>query len=139
MNSEWLTALANHLWQSTIVAAVAGLLVLMMRRYGAHVRYWIWFAASIKFLVPFSLLIAIGHQFEWQPVQKTRTTASFSWVTTQIAQPFSTESNASPGRPAPAVTRTWLLAVLALTIWLAGVLVIGFRWLRSWFRMRAIA
>jgi uncharacterized protein (TIGR03435 family) len=29
--------------------------------------------------------------------------------------------------------------VLALTIWLAGVLVIGFRWLRSWFRMRAIA
>jgi bla regulator protein blaR1 len=139
MNSEWLYALANHLWQSTIVAVVAGLLVLMMRRYSARVRYWIWFAASIKFLVPFSLLISLGHQFEWQPVQKTTTTASLSWVTTQIAQPFSTGSNANSGHLAPSATRTFHLPPLALTIWLAGVLVIGFRWMKSWFRMRAIA
>jgi bla regulator protein BlaR1 len=93
MSSEWLPALANHLWQSTIVVAVAGLLVLMMRRYGAHVRYWIWFAASVKFLMPFSLLIALGQWIRswfrmwaivrggsWQIVGEYQTLASVSVI-----------------------------------------------------------
>jgi bla regulator protein blaR1 len=136
MNFEWLPALANHLWQSTIVAAVAGLLVLMLRRHGAHTRYWIWFAVSVKFLVPFSLLIALGHQFELHPVRETTTATSFSWVATEVAQPFS-ESDVSPGHPSPAATASSLLAPLALTIWFAGFLVLAFRWIGSWLRMRA--
>src|SRR5215831_2993697 len=52
--------LANHLWQSTLFVALMGLLVVILRRNRASLRYWMWMAASIKFLVPFSLLVAFG-------------------------------------------------------------------------------
>src|ERR1035437_6450120 len=45
---------ANHLWQSTGFAAVAVLLALALRANHARARYWLWLAASVKFLVPFS-------------------------------------------------------------------------------------
>jgi len=48
-----LQSLANHLWQSTVFAAVAGLLALALRNNRAQVRYWLWLAASVKFLIPF--------------------------------------------------------------------------------------
>lgn len=61
------TNLLNHLWQSTLFAVVAGLLTLALRSNRAPVRYWLWFAASVKFLIPFSLLVMLGSQFEWRP------------------------------------------------------------------------
>ena len=54
-------AVANHLWQSTAFAAGGWLLTLALRRNQARVRYCVWLAASVKFLVPFSLLIAAGN------------------------------------------------------------------------------
>ncbi len=57
--------LINHLWQSTLFAAAAGALTLALRKNGAHTRYWLWFAASCKFLVPFSLLTALGSYLNW--------------------------------------------------------------------------
>lgn len=53
-------ALFDHLWQSTLFACGAGLLVLALRRHSARARYWKWFAASVKFLIPFSLLESAG-------------------------------------------------------------------------------
>lgn len=58
LTSTWV----NHLWQSTIVVGVAWLLALALRRNQARVRYWVWMAASVKFLLPFALLIGAG---EW--------------------------------------------------------------------------
>jgi len=52
-----LSPLANHLWLSTLCAAVAWLLAMALRRNRAAVRYWIWLAASAKFLIPFALLV----------------------------------------------------------------------------------
>src|SRR5215475_12919867 len=60
MIPEYLSPLANHLWQSTLFAAVAAALAFALRRNSARVRYCVWQAAAIKFLVPFSLLIAVG-------------------------------------------------------------------------------
>ena len=54
--------LSNHLWWSTLFAALAGLFARALRRHEAHVRYWVWFAASCKFLVPFAVLAAVGKQ-----------------------------------------------------------------------------
>ena len=51
---------ANHLWQSTLFAVVVAILCYWLRKDGAHIRYWLWWAASIKFLLPFSVLTAIG-------------------------------------------------------------------------------
>ena len=53
-------AMGNHLWQSTLCLVIAGLLTLILRKNHARARYGLWLAASVKFLFPFSLLIAIG-------------------------------------------------------------------------------
>jgi bla regulator protein BlaR1 len=53
-------ALLNHLWQSTAVALLAWPIAIVMRKNRARIRYWVWLAASLKFLVPFSLLISAG-------------------------------------------------------------------------------
>ena len=45
-----LSPLANHLWQSTLFVAVVWLLALLLRSNRAEVRYWLWLAASMKFL-----------------------------------------------------------------------------------------
>jgi len=50
----------NHLWQSTLFGGAAALLALMLRSNRAQTRYWVWFAASAKFLIPFSLLVGLG-------------------------------------------------------------------------------
>ena len=84
--------LTNHLWQSTIFAAVAALLTFALRRQRAHVRYWVWLAASVKFLVPFALLITLG---SWlarivpAPVQTvTPTDPGIALVVAQLAEPY---------------------------------------------------
>ena len=55
-------ALLDHLWQSTLVAALAALLALSLRHNSARVRFWLWFAASLKFLIPFAALAALGER-----------------------------------------------------------------------------
>ena len=53
-------ALADHLWQSTLFAIAAGLLTVSLRRNEARARYCLWFAASLKFLIPLSLLVSLS-------------------------------------------------------------------------------
>ena len=60
MIPESVSPIANHLWQSTLFVGAAGSLTLALRKNPARVRHWVWVAASVKFLVPFSMLIAIG-------------------------------------------------------------------------------
>ncbi len=65
------TEFSNHLWQSTIFAVAAGLLTLVFRKNRAQVRYWLWLSASLKFLIPFSLLMSLGSHLEWAPAART--------------------------------------------------------------------
>ena len=58
-------AVGNHIWQSTLFAIAAGLLTLALRKNHARARYWLWLAASVKFLVPFSLLVGVGSYLTW--------------------------------------------------------------------------
>lgn len=85
---EWTAAVVNHLWQSTVVVGIAWLLTLALRKNPARVRYWVWFAASMKFLLPFSLLMTAG---EWlrslipaTPVAQP----AVAIVVDQVTQPF---------------------------------------------------
>jgi len=52
--------LLDHLWQSSLFTGGIALLTLFLRKNGAAVRFWLWFAASLKFLVPFAVLTALG-------------------------------------------------------------------------------
>jgi uncharacterized protein (TIGR03435 family) len=141
-------ALANHLWQSTLVAGVVGLLTLTLRRNHARVRYGLWLVASMKFLLPFSLLMILGGQLaslrHSTPVRKA---AAESFVTIeQISQPFtdasyqySTErttaesaTTSNSDRLAAAWNREPLLPLVFAAAWLAGFFVVTARWTRRW-------
>src|ERR1700735_1924946 len=62
-----LSAVINHLWQSTLFAGGVGVLTLVLRRNSASIRFGLWFCASVKFLVPFALLVALGTEIPRQP------------------------------------------------------------------------
>ena len=123
-------ALANHLWQSTLFAVAAGLLTLTLRENHARARYVLWLIASLKFLVPFSWLVAIGNRFSWH-IPASTAGATYS-VIEQVGQPF-TQAPAPSFSSAPIA---WLnlthLAVILLAIWLCGFLIVFFIWLLRW-------
>ena len=64
--------IALHLWQSTLVLIAAWVLALACRRNTAATRYWIWFAASLKFLVPFAWLQWLGDEIGRSFAEPTR-------------------------------------------------------------------
>lgn len=61
-----LAGLVDHLWQSTLYAVGVTVLAAMLHRADARYRYWLWFSASVKFLLPFAWLEKAGRQFaDW--------------------------------------------------------------------------
>src|SRR4051812_17538615 len=100
---------ADHLWQSTVVAAAATLLALTLRRNRARVRYAIWLAASIKFLVPFAALVLVASLPGWRPAAPVRPDVTL--VIDTIGQPFSTIVNAPARRTPTALTRAQVTSI----------------------------
>jgi len=134
MSLAYFSPLANHLWQSTLFAVAAWLLTLALRKNRAAVRYWIWLAASIKFLIPFSLLIDAGSQLAWRadPAIEQR---RVSFVVDAIGRPFVSLDPAislAGATPPP----SGLPAILLLSVWLLGVVIGITWWLRRWLRIR---
>jgi uncharacterized protein (TIGR03435 family) len=124
--------LANHLWQSTLFACVMGLLALMLRRNRAAVRHGLWLAASVKFLLPFSLLTGLGSQVEWRKaplVLQPRLD-----VVEQISEPFAIL--ASPARLLDKRPSSRFPAVL-FSLWLCGFAANGLAWWRRWREVHA--
>ena len=66
---ELLALAGDHLWQSTIFAAVVALVAFALKRQSPSLRYWVWFSASAKFLVPFATLVALGGYSSWRNVE----------------------------------------------------------------------
>ena len=59
---------SSHLAQSTLFAGAVALLTLAFRANSVQVRFWLWFSASLKFLIPFALLSMAGsHIGTWSP------------------------------------------------------------------------
>src|SRR5687768_6210141 len=135
-----LVLVGDHLWQSTIFGAVVALLALALRHNGARVRYWLWFAASTKFLVPFAALVAIGGQVTWRSVEIVPFAESPILIDT-ISQPFSQDAltlGASSGRPA-ARPLADALPGAAIAIWALGCAAFLATWFVRWRRVKAVA
>jgi uncharacterized protein (TIGR03435 family) len=130
-------ALANHLWQSTLFVAAAAVLALSLRKNRAQTRYALWLIATLKFLVPFSLLIAVGAHLRWPaaaPVARPR----LSVAVQQIGQPFTApEISTSVSMPAVSNASSPVITIL-FSIWLVGFAAVLFSWWRRWMRVRAI-
>src|SRR5580704_557135 len=133
--------LGNHLWQSTIFAAAVAAITLAFRNNRARTRYWLWLAASLKFLFPFSLLVSVGTYLA-TPHAQTATKAAYYAAFEQFGQPFAGDDVASFARSTPATAAghpaTQYLPLL-LVVWLVGSLVVVAVWLARWHRVAAIA
>lgn len=160
--------LLDHLWQSSFCACGAGVLSLALHRNGANVRFWLWFAASVKFLIPFAAVTALGALL-LTPILPPVSAPAVTLMK-PLAQPFSAKAAALTAAPAPAavpaepaftaasiaaasLAEPSLAATPAaafpaavprglggalLALWLAGFMVLVFRWLVRWLEIRTL-
>jgi bla regulator protein blaR1 len=109
-----MAAIVNHLWQSTAVTLAVAMLAFWLRNDAARLRYGLWLAASIKYLIPFSLLAALGERLagsapaldvfgDWSSVAR---------LAAPVTQPPSSQM---------------LLALLA-GVWVTGTALVVHRW-----------
>ncbi len=125
--------LTNHLWQSTLFAVAAGLLTAAFRRNRAQVRYWLWFSASLKFFIPFALLLSLGSHLDRTPTAtKIATPIGAPGVSLQISEPF---LDVAPPGPSTRKTTDWRAATIAC-LWMGGFGVILLIRLQDWRRIR---
>jgi bla regulator protein BlaR1 len=126
--------LANHLWQSTLFAATAGLLTLAFKKNRAQVRYWLWLAASVKFLVPFSPLVSAGSRMGW--LKASAAPSGFSFVMEEMSQPFLSGKASHSAVTASAMLIDFLPAFLLLA-WICGCVAVLIFWWVRWRRITA--
>jgi uncharacterized protein (TIGR03435 family) len=128
--------ISNHLWQSTVFAFAVALLALAFRQNRAEVRYWLWLSSSLKFLVPFSLLIGVGIR-AWDALPAGKTAA-------QVAIPFASQTVVELTQPFPetlgiasaAHHATSWIPIAILGLWALGFFCVALMRCRSWYRIR---
>jgi uncharacterized protein (TIGR03435 family) len=129
-------ALGNHLWQSTLFALGAGLLAWTLRRSQARARYWLWLAASVKFLVPFSALVAMGSRLSWSHALEG-SNKGFYFVIEGLIRPF---PQPPVTQPASAIFLSGLASMLPALLaagWLCGFVVVLLVWLLRYRKISA--
>jgi uncharacterized protein (TIGR03435 family) len=131
---EWLVsmgpAVANHLWQSTAFVVVAWAVALLLRRNHARARYWIWMAASVKFLAPMALLISLGGMLP-RPGQTVVTMPVYSAVD-EVSLPFEVQGTRESAQlPVVSSPKQPVVPEVVGVVWAAGfVMVLGVWWVR---------
>jgi beta-lactamase regulating signal transducer with metallopeptidase domain len=129
-----LAAFLDHLWQSTLFVAVAWALAALLRKNSARVRYWIWLAASLKFLVPFSLIALAGSQIA-EVVMDPRVQRPVSDALRQLVVPV-----VAPAvfiTPAASNGINWALA-LFIGVWGLGFSALVVRRFVQWQEIKAV-
>ncbi|HEY7839499.1 MAG TPA: M56 family metallopeptidase [Terriglobales bacterium] len=127
-------AILNHLWQSTVFAVVAALVAWALRRNSARVGFGVWLAASLKFLVPFSALAAVGSGLG---ARLPEATAAFPAASVAAAplKPMVIPITVASLPQASGVPSVWILGGL----WLAGSVALAGRWFWQWRRTARMA
>jgi bla regulator protein blaR1 len=126
-----ISALLDHLWQSTLFCGGIWLLALALRGNRAAVRHGLWVAASIKFLVPFSALFSAGAFLNFVTPADGGPPLSALEIAAPVMTPVVSLRDAAQ-TPAPV-----LLIVLAAG-WLTGALWLAARWARAWWAAESI-
>jgi uncharacterized protein (TIGR03435 family) len=139
-SGAWSAALVNHLWQSTLFLMIAWAVTFILRNNQARTRYWIWMAASAKFLVPFSLLINAGELLR-APFATHVQSAALAATVEQVALPFSPAPSAAAtlfyGKaPAVGASPADPFPLFLSAVWLCGFLSLVIAWACKWIRIR---
>jgi beta-lactamase regulating signal transducer with metallopeptidase domain len=124
-------ALLDHLWQSTLFAAAIWLMMPLFRGNSATLRFWLWFAASVKFLVPFSIFAVAGRHL--LPSVAPAVGAELVSALRPIAVPFSQQAGPLVLPVPPHLSPIALLTV----VWLLGTTALLARWLLRSLQLRA--
>lgn len=135
-------AVIDHLWQSTWFALGAALLVLVFRGNGASVRFNIWLAASLKFLVPLPLFVLIAQQLHWHLPVAAQPSASVSVVLDQLAAPGPAVSSAAATHAVSSAVAAHIPPgawIVILTLWAGGCAALICRRSIQWWRLNSIA
>jgi bla regulator protein BlaR1 len=127
-----LPALLVHLWQSTLFVVLVCLATRALRRNGARLRYWLWTGASVKFLVPLSVLVSLGERFQWREAPAAVQPA-VSFVMQDVLTPAAIVVAAPVSAPPSIPLLPWVL----LGVWGVGALVVLVSWWRQWLPIRA--
>lgn len=127
-------AVVGHLWESTLFAVATGLVTLFLRNNHARVRYWVWFAASLKFVVPFYLLIWAGRHIHWRHATAVASSIPLGDTLQHVGQALATPQIAFQV-PAPSALP---LVPICFSIWAIGCVAVLARWVAGWLQMRAI-
>jgi len=133
--------MGDHLWQSTLSAVLAAILAFFLQKNQARVRYWIWLTASVKFLIPFSLLIALGGHFA-KPRVTTPTQVIVYSAVEDFSRPFGGQQLPfifKPTLTAAPVSLVHLLPAMVIAVWLVGIIIVLLRWVMGWARISLIA
>ena len=130
--------LAAHLWESTLMAALAGVLILLLRRSGAHLRYWLWLAASMKFFVPFSAVAALASALASLIPATVVTGRALPAVMADVIQrPYAVVTWTPPIVPPLAASTLDWLVFGAVSVWLLGAIALAAMRFSMWLRVRA--
>ena len=124
--------LTNHLWQSTVFAAVVALAAMALRRNSARLRYWLWLAASVKFLIPITPLVSMGGKVVMPPDAPELPALTVIRVSTYFAP-----AAALPVATPVAGRSYWLIVLTA--IWLTGSFLLLLRWFGRWYKIHKAA
>jgi beta-lactamase regulating signal transducer with metallopeptidase domain len=140
-----IAAMLDHLWQSTLFAGAAGLVTLLLQRNAARARFWLWFTASVKFLVPFAALSALGAALLPKPgapvlarfvpmAEPVLAPAANTHALAAIAShPVMAAITAHPVMAAPP---DW--SAILFILWALGTLAVAVHWLSRWMKLRVV-
>jgi bla regulator protein BlaR1 len=131
-------AMANHLWQSTLFAVLAAILTLAFKKNQARIRHGLWLAASLKFLVPFSLLMNLGRHLGGPRFSLSGRSGLFSAVEA-FSQPFTFVVVTPVNHASTSAYLHTLLPRLIAAVWLCGFLTVLILWSVRWRRIAAAA
>ncbi len=132
--------LCNHLWQSTLFVVIVALLALLLRKNQARIRYRLWMAASVKFLIPFSLLISLQSHLPW-PSHALVPKATAYVALEAFSQPFPQGAPRNTPIAIPVARSTAshvpipILPSMLIAVWLTGFLTRMSFWCLQWRRI----
>ena len=132
-----IAGLLDHIWQSSLFAGGIAVLTLFFRRNRASLRFWLWFTASVKFLMPFAVLAMLGtylsHLF---PTPLPPSILAIQPAAERLSAPA--HVLVASHAQTLAQSQSMGLALLLLACWLAGFAAIFGLRLLHWLRLRKL-
>jgi len=129
-----------HLWESTLVAGAAWVLCrFVLASNHPRVRFAVWLTASIKFLVPFALIVEAGRSMGPRMVFAAPPPAPPPALVSPTSGAAAVLGPLGLATPTPVMNSSAFLGEALVVIWALGTFCVLAAWLRGWLRVRLAA